>query len=155
MKRIDTFYRRSGVQEKLFFRTTLLIFCPPVLNSAVAIGVMLIYLALCAVPSAAQAARGSVTRSKAVELFVANCQICHGANGEGTPLMKELAFKERGKWKHGNRQADVVKTITNGVPATAMMPFKGRLTPAEINALASLVRSFDRTTKPAAAGAKR
>jgi mono/diheme cytochrome c family protein len=81
--------------------------------------------------------------------------MCHGPDGAGIPAMKDLAFKERGKWKHGNRQADVVKTITNGVPATAMMPFKGRLTPAEINALASLVRSFDKTIKPAAAGAKR
>jgi mono/diheme cytochrome c family protein len=48
-----------------------------------------------------------------------------------------------------------VKTIADGVPATAMMPFKGRLTPAEINALASRVRSFDTTITPAASGAKR
>jgi hypothetical protein len=36
-----------------------------------------------------------------------------------------------------------------------MLPFKGRLAPAEINALASLVRSFDKTLKPAGAGGKR
>ena len=69
--------------------------------------------------------------------------------------MKDLAFKDRGKWKHGSRPQDIVATITNGVPATAMLPFKGRLTPAEINALAALVRSFDKTLKPAGAGGKR
>jgi len=107
-------------------------------------------------PAAAQAAKAAVvSRAKATELYKTNCSVCHGPAGVGTPLMKDLAFKGRGKWKHGNRPADVVKTITNGVPATAMMPFKGRLTPAEINALASLVRSFDKTTKPAATGAKR
>jgi mono/diheme cytochrome c family protein len=107
-------------------------------------------------PALAQAAKGApVSRAKALDLYKTNCSICHGPDGEGTPLMKELAFRGRGKWKHGNRPADVVKTITFGVPATAMMPFNGRLTPAEINALASLVRSFDKTIKPAATGAKR
>jgi len=96
-----------------------------------------------------------VTRGKATELFTTNCQICHGPEGTGTPLTKDLAFTNRGKWKHGSRLQDIVATITNGVPATPMLPFKGRLTPAEINALASLVRSFDKTLKPAGTGGKR
>jgi mono/diheme cytochrome c family protein len=109
-------------------------------------------------PSAAagQAAKSApVTRAKATELFAANCQICHGPDGTGTPLAKDMAFAGRGKWKHGSRPQDIVATITNGVPATPMLPFKGRLTPAEINALASLVRSFDKTLKPASTGGKR
>jgi mono/diheme cytochrome c family protein len=96
----------------------------------------------------------AVPRAKAVELYAANCQICHGPDGAGTPLMKDLAFKNRGKWKHGSRPQDLVATITYGVPVTAMMPFKGRLTPGEIDALASLVRSFDKTLKPADPGGK-
>jgi len=104
----------------------------------------------------AQAAKAApVTRAKAAELFAANCQICHGPNGTGTPLAKDMAFAGRGKWKHGSRPQDIVATITNGVPATPMLPFKGRLTPAEINALAALVRSFDKTLKPAGTGVKR
>ena len=106
--------------------------------------------------AAAQAPKQApVTKAKATELFAANCQICHGPGGTGTPLMKDLAFTNRGKWKHGSRLQDIVATITNGVPATPMLPFKGRLTPAEINALASLVRSFDKTLKPAGTGGKR
>jgi hypothetical protein len=64
------FHRRAGVQEKFSSRTSLLISCPPVLNSVLTIGSVLIF-------------------------------------------------------------------------------------PAEINALASLVRSFDKTIKPAGAGGKR
>lgn len=102
-----------------------------------------------------------MSRTKAVELYAVNCQICHGPGGTGTPLTKGMAFVARGKWKHGSRPADVVATITNGVPATPMLPFKGRLAPAEIHALAALVRSFDKTMKPdktlkpAVAGGKR
>jgi mono/diheme cytochrome c family protein len=112
--------------------------------------------ALWPAPIAAQAVKGApVPRARALELFATNCSICHGPDGAGTPLTKDLAFKGRGTWKHGSRPQDVVATITNGVPATPMLPFKGRLTPAEINALASLVRSFDKTIKPAGAGGKR
>jgi mono/diheme cytochrome c family protein len=70
-------------------------------------------------------------------------------------MTKDLAFVARGKWKHGSSAPAVAATITNGVPATPMLPFKGRLTPAEINALAALVRSYDKTLKPAAAKVKR
>jgi mono/diheme cytochrome c family protein len=101
-------------------------------------------------PQAPKAA--AVPRAKALELFAANCAMCHGPEGAGTPISPDMAFKNR-KWKHGSRQQDVVATITNGVPATPMLPFKGRLSPAEINALASLVRSFDKSLKPA--GGKR
>ncbi|HEY3885933.1 MAG TPA: c-type cytochrome [Vicinamibacterales bacterium] len=95
--------------------------------------------------AAAQSRGGSVTRAKALDLFNANCQPCHGPNGQGTPAFKDLAFVGRTTWKHGSTQADVVKTITNGAPGTAMLPFKGRLMPADISALASLVRSFAQT----------
>ena len=110
-------------------------------------------------PSAALAQAGAkagpVPRAKAVELFATNCSVCHGPDGAGTPLSPDMAFKARGKWKHGSRPQEIVATITNGAPGTAMLPFKGRLTPAEISALASLVRSFDKTLKPAGAGGKK
>ena len=96
---------------------------------------------------AAQTAKPApVSRERAVELYTTNCQLCHGPNGTGSPLTAGSAFVGR-KWKHGSSQAAVVKTITNGVANTPMLPFKGKLTPQEISALASLVRSFDKKGK--------
>jgi mono/diheme cytochrome c family protein len=89
-----------------------------------------------------------VSRAAAVELYTANCQICHGPSGTGTALVAGSAFVGR-KWKHGTRIEDVVHTITNGVPGTMMLPFKGKLSPEQITALAALVRSYDKTLKPA------
>jgi mono/diheme cytochrome c family protein len=100
----------------------------------------------------AQGRGGPVPRAKALELYTANCQPCHGPDGVAPEAMKQQSFAGRGTWKHGSRPQDVVKTITEGVPGTPMLPFKGRLEPNEIAALASLVRSFDKTLKPGAGG---
>lgn len=113
-------------------------------RNALAFAFVMIMPALCAAQNGRQT---PVPRAKAVELYEANCQVCHGPNGAGTPLTKDLSFVGR-KWKHGNRQQDVTKTITEGVTGTPMLPFKGRLSPAEISALASLVRSYDKPLKP-------
>ena len=88
-----------------------------------------------------------VPRAKAIELYTANCQICHGPAGKGTPLMKDSAFLKR-KWKHGTTPEAMQETISNGVPGTMMLPFKGKMSPDEIAALASLVRSYDTALKP-------
>jgi mono/diheme cytochrome c family protein len=90
----------------------------------------------------------AVPQERAQELYTANCQSCHGPAGKGSPIIKGSAFVKR-TWKHGTREEDMVKTITDGVPGTMMLPFKERLKPEEIAALASLVRSFDKTLKPA------
>jgi len=115
-------------------------------RNALVLALVSIVPALCAAQDAKRPPP-AVPRAKAVELYAANCQVCHGPNGTGTPLTKDLSFAGR-KWKHGNRQQDVVKTITEGVTGTPMLPFKGKLSAAEISALASLVRSYDKPLKP-------
>jgi mono/diheme cytochrome c family protein len=95
----------------------------------------------------AQAKPAPITKAQSVVLYNTHCQICHGAGGTGSPLMAGSAFVGR-KWKHGTTPQAITATITNGVPQTAMLPFKGRLSPAEISALATLVRSFDKKLKP-------
>ena len=89
-----------------------------------------------------------VPRAKAVELYTGNCQLCHGADGKGTPLIQGSAFVNRA-WKHGSTLAAVEKTITEGVPKTAMMPFEEKFSPEEIAGLAELVRSYDPALKTA------
>ena len=107
----------------------------------------LVLFLVVSVGAAAQTAKPApVSKERAVELYTTNCQLCHGPEGTGTPLIKGSAFVGR-KWKHGVTQAAVVKTITNGVPNTPMLPFKEKLTPQEITALASLVRSFGKKPK--------
>ncbi len=71
--------------------------------------------------------------------------MCHGANGKAP--MPEMAFVER-EWKHGTSSAQMAKTIAEGVKGTPMMPFKGKLKPEQITALAKLVRSFDKRLEP-------
>jgi mono/diheme cytochrome c family protein len=115
--------------------------------------VVTIAVAMSADTVSAQAKPAAVTKAEAVALYNTHCQICHGAGGTGSPLMAGSAFVGR-KWKHGTTPQAIVKTITNGVPQTAMLPFKGRLTPEEIAAVATLVRSYDKKLKPVSAKKK-
>jgi mono/diheme cytochrome c family protein len=80
-----------------------------------------------------------------VKLYGSMCQACHGPDGKSP--MPEMKFVGR-EWKHGTKTADMIKVITNGVPGTVMMPFKGRLTEQQIRDLATYVRSLDKTLKP-------
>ena len=63
----------------------------------------------------------AVQRAKAVELYTTNCQICHGPDGKGTPVVQGSAFVGR-SWKHGTTPKEIETTITNGVPSTLMLP---------------------------------
>ena len=105
-------------------------------------------LSLTATP-AAQApdapAKPAAGKVDALELYQAKCQACHMADGN-SQLMPNMSFAD-GIWKNGSTLKDVETTITNGVPATAMVAFKEQLTPAEITALAKFVRKFDKKLK--------
>ncbi len=92
---------------------------------------------------AAAAKAPAVTAAKVKELYGSLCQACHGVDGKAP--IKEMGFVGR-KWKTTTVAASA-KTIREGVPGTAMLPFEGRLTEPEIMALARYVRSLDK--KPA------
>ena len=94
---------------------------------------------------ATQATAPTKPTEATVKLYTAQCQACHGPNGK-SPLT-EMAFVERA-WKHGTKTTDMVKVITEGVPGTMMMPFKARLTEAQILDLARYVRSLDPKLPP-------
>lgn len=104
-------------------------------------------------PLYAQAARPTTNRP-AQELYVQNCQMCHMPDGNAA--IKQMNFVD-GEWIHGTTIKQQVKVVTDGVPGTAMMSFKDRLSDQEILALVKLVRNFDKklAAKPGAkAGAK-
>lgn len=78
-------------------------------------------------------------------LYRLHCQMCHGARGKAP--IPEMSFFER-EWKHGTSSAAMAKVITEGVPDTPMVSFKGKLTTEQITGLAKYVRSLDPTLKP-------
>lgn len=79
------------------------------------------------------------------KLYAIQCQACHGPDGKA--LLPDMSFVGR-NWKHGTKTSDMIEVISKGVPGTMMMPFKGRLTEAEIRDLARYVRSLDPKLKP-------
>jgi mono/diheme cytochrome c family protein len=81
----------------------------------------------------------------ATALYRLHCQMCHGLGGKA-PLA-EMAFVGR-DWKNGTSSAQMAKVIAEGVKGTPMMPFKGKLKPEQITALAKHVRAFDTRLKP-------
>ena len=115
---------------------------------AVVLAVVLAVGAGAAVASGAtQAAAKADTKAadaKAAETYKAKCSMCHAADGN-SPL-PNMSFTD-GVWKHGTTVKEMVTTISNGVPGTAMMPFKTQFTPEEIEALARYVRKFDKKLK--------
>jgi mono/diheme cytochrome c family protein len=82
-----------------------------------------------------------------LEVYKAKCQQCHMADGN-SPL-EPLNFADR-TWKHGSTVKEIAKVISDGVPGTAMLPFKGQVPDEEIEPLARYVRSFDKTPLKAA-----
>jgi mono/diheme cytochrome c family protein len=74
------------------------------------------------------------------EVYKTHCQSCHMVDGN-SPL-EPMNFAD-GVWKHGTTTAKIAAVIADGVPGTAMLPFKAKLTPAEVKALAAYVRTFD------------
>jgi mono/diheme cytochrome c family protein len=95
--------------------------------------------------AAASDRKGGATPSEAtLDLYRSKCQPCHMADGNA-PL-EPMNFAD-GTWTHGSKPEEVAKVITEGVPTTAMVPFKAQLTAAEIADLAAYVRSFDKSLK--------
>jgi mono/diheme cytochrome c family protein len=87
-----------------------------------------------------------VQKPKVQEIYQGKCQPCHGPEGHSPIKGAGLSFAD-GEWKHGNRLQDITRIITQGVPGTAMVSFKGQLTSQEILAMARYVRSLDKNLK--------
>jgi mono/diheme cytochrome c family protein len=109
--------------------------------------------AVCALLAIFVLARPGAAEDKtaAVELYAEKCALCHMPDGKSP--VPELDFTD-GKWKHGTSMAAIQKVISEGVPTTAMLPFKEQLTPEQIKALAEHVRAFDKSLAPEKGGKK-
>ncbi len=98
--------------------------------------------------AASKAAAGPVPTAAEVEsaeeIYKTKCAVCHTL--EGNSPIPNMNFAD-GVWLHGSSIKELMNTITNGVPGTAMMPFKGQFTEGEVAALARKVRGFDTKLK--------
>lgn len=71
-------------------------------------------------------------------LYGPQCQVCHGANGDGVPGI-DLKL---GRFRRASSDDDLARTITSGVPGTGMPPFV--LRPEELVAIVAFIRAgFD------------
>jgi mono/diheme cytochrome c family protein len=69
-------------------------------------------------------------------LFIENCAICHGPEGDAVPGV-ELA---RGKFKHASSDEELSQIIKNGIPGTAMPP--GNFHEHQLTALVAYLHSM-------------
>ena len=70
------------------------------------------------------------------QLFIENCAICHGPEGDAVPSV-DLA---RGKFRHASSDEELSQIIKNGIPGTAMPP--GNFHEHQITALLAYLRSM-------------
>jgi cytochrome c oxidase cbb3-type subunit III len=86
--------------------------------------------------------------------FRANCAFCHGLGAKGGGRGPDLTRVQK---KHGNADADLFRTINEGVPGTAMPPNGATqqgvgMTPAEIWQVITYIRSVEVKNAAAIAG---
>ena len=74
-----------------------------------------------------------------LQLFAANCTLCHGVNGEGTDLGVALNTED----VRALAQAEIERIIREGVPGTLMASWDSSLTAVEITALAQFLQNWD------------
>lgn len=91
---------------------------------------------------AAMANPGAIAAGKAT--YTRLCVACHRADGGG--LVGPNLTDE--SWLHGGSMTDVVKVITDGVPAKGMLAWKTQLSGTEIIEVAAYVKSL-KGTNPA------
>jgi putative heme-binding domain-containing protein len=71
-------------------------------------------------------------------LYGPQCQVCHGANGDGVPGI-DLKL---GRFRRSSSDQDLARTITSGVPGTGMPAFV--LRPEELTSIVAFIRAgFD------------
>jgi len=92
---------------------------------------------LAAAALAALAAPAARADDAAAATFQAKCAVCHGKDGKGqNPMGQKLGVKDLTVTKLS--EADVAKTIADG--RGKMTGFKGKLSDAEIRAMAAYVK---------------
>lgn len=83
-------------------------------------------------------------------LFRQECAYCHGVGAKGGMRGPDLTT---GSWTHGGADAEISRTISDGVPGTAMPP--NRLTEQEIWQIVSFLRTLQQPVAQAKGDARK
>jgi cytochrome c6 len=71
------------------------------------------------------------------QLYGSKCAVCHGKDGKGTPVGKNMGAQDLTQTKLS--EADIKAVITNG--RKKMQPYKEKLTAEQIDALSKFVKN--------------
>lgn len=75
-------------------------------------------------------------------IYDQQCAICHGKTGKGDTMIAASyphANLTDSEWGYGGSRAELIRSITDGVPKTPMRGFKGALSETEINEVTEYV----------------
>src|SRR4029077_13081774 len=131
---------------------------PAQLLCTFAVNAVLLVAAVALVPAHAQDKNPLAKDPEAAKLgefeFRANCAFCHGLGARGGGRGPDLTRVQK---KHGNSDADLFRTINEGVPGTAMPPNGATqqgvgMTEEEIWQVISYIRSVQVKTSAPPAG---
>ena len=100
-----------------------------------------------AIVSMDSAALAANKKPASATIFMENCSMCHGRNGEGYPAIKTPNFTDP-KWQAAHSDKELMGAIENGVSGTAMPSFKGKLDHEQMEAMLKYIRSLGEKTKP-------
>jgi len=95
------------------------------------------------VPGAVPSTQGAASPNEGESLFTANCASCHGARGAGNgPVAGALAPQPTNFHLKKPDRERVLEVLANGLPGTAMPPWKSQLSVDQRQALVEFVRSL-------------
>jgi cytochrome c oxidase cbb3-type subunit 3 len=108
-----------------------------------------------AAPTKIEAARNpfsgdATAATQGAVLFRQECVFCHGVSARGGMRGPDLTT---GSWTHGGSDAEIARTISEGIPGTRMPP--NRLSEEEIWQIVTYLRTLQQLPAPAVGDAKR
>lgn len=110
------------------------------LRVSTVLGMLFLFVRLTGAELAAAPQSASDTAA-AVRVFQQQCASCHGSDGKGTRSAGTPDFTNA-QFQASHNAAGIAAVVRTGKPGTAMQGFSGRLSDAEIVAVAGLVQSL-------------
>ncbi|MFQ5431338.1 MAG: c-type cytochrome [Nitrospinota bacterium] len=87
-----------------------------------------------------------ISREEARQIYQVTCSVCHGDKGNAATWVRNSLNPQPRNFtdpnvRHNLSRARMVMSITNGLPGTAMQPFKHQLSEEQISAVIDYIRA--------------